>query len=216
MGDDFMKYNRLTVINVYTKTRPNGKKAKFAWCKCDCGNEKELNLSRVRTGVTKSCGCLSREKTTERNTTHGMRKHPAYDTYNGMMSRCYNKNKQSYRHYGNRGIKVCKQWHDIEVFLKWCDNNGFKKEYQLDRIDNNQGYSPENCRFVTPTINLRNTRRNVIVGGFSLKEYLDNLGEKHNIGFPTLRYRYYTIKKEGLEPSEKLLIHDSRWIKTKR
>lgn len=209
-----MKYNRLTVLETFLKKR--GKKnATYALCECDCGNKKVIELYRVKKGLSKSCGCLSREITTKRNTKHGMRNHPAYDTYNGMMARCYNTNKKSYHHYGGRGIKVCDEWHDIHKFLNWCDNNGFGKGNQLDRIDNEKGYSPDNCRFVTPTVNLRNTRRNIMIDGVALREYLDSLGDEHDIGFPTLRYRYYTIKKEGLEPSEHNLIYNQRWNKKK-
>ena len=208
-----MKYNRLTILKTYSKKMSNGKSQRFAWCKCDCGNEKEIALYRVKKGITKSCGCLSREKTIERNTKHGMRHHPIYNTYNGMMARCYNNKKKSYKHYGGRGIKVCDEWHDINNFIKWCEKNGFEKDKQLDRIDNNKNYSPDNCRFVTPTINLRNTRRNVMINGLALREYLDMLGDKHDLSFPTLRYRYYTITKEGLEPNEDNLIFHSRWLK---
>lgn len=210
-----MKYNRLTVLSTFTKVLSNGNKAKFALCRCDCGTEKEIIFYRVKNGVTKSCGCLSREITARRNMKHGLRYHPAYDTYNAMMARCYNEKDDVYHHYGGRGISVDEEWHDIKKFINWCENNGFDKKLQLDRIDNNGNYSPNNCRFVTPTVNLRNTRRNVIINGVALREYLDSLVKKHNIGFPTLRYRYYTIKKEGLQPTECNLIYNNRWIKKK-
>lgn len=208
-----MKYNRLTIIDTFMKMMPNGKRRRYANCKCDCGVVKEVAFHRVRDGVTKSCGCLSRELTTERNTKHGYRYHPAYDTYNSMMARCYNPKNQNYSHYGGRGIGVADVWHDVKVFAEWCERNGFRKDYQLDRIDNDGDYSPDNCRFVTPTVNLRNTRRNVVIEGVSLREFLDELGEKHNIGHPTLRYRYYTITKEGLPPNEHNLIFHKRWSK---
>lgn len=211
-----MKYNRLTIVDTFYKRKPNGKNATHALCKCDCGNEKVILFYRVKTGVTKSCGCLSREITANRNRKHGMRYHPAYYTYNSMMARCYNEKSDAYHHYGGRGIKVCDEWkNDVHSFLKWCENNGFGKGYQLDRRDNDGNYEPKNCRFVTPTVNLRNTRRNVIINDVSLREYLDELGDKYDIGFPTLRYRYYTIKKEGLEPTEENIIHNKRWIKKK-
>lgn len=210
-----MKYGRLTVLKTCLKPISNGKRTTFAWCRCDCGNEKEIRLSSLKSGNTKSCGCLEHEKLVKRNTKHGMRYHPAYDTWNGMMARCYNPHKSKYRYYGGRGITVCDEWQDVKAFVLWCDYNGFKPELQLDRIDNDKGYSPENCRFVTPTVNLRNTSRNVIINGMALREYLDLLGSMYQLGFPTLRYRYYTIKKEGLEPTEQNLVHDKRWIKKK-
>lgn len=208
-----MKYGRLTVLETYSTKEPGKKAIMRAWVKCDCGNEKEVRMNSLKTGNTKSCGCLSREIIVKRNTKHGMRFHPAYDTYNGMMARCYNPKKSAYKHYGSRGIKVEDEWHDINKFLQWCEENGFKTELQLDRIDNDKNYGPDNCRFVTPTTNLRNTRRNVMINGIALREHLDIIGEKYDIGFPTLRYRYYTIKKEGLEPSEYNLVHHERWLK---
>lgn len=210
-----MKYGRLTVIETFTKRQSNGKMATYAKCLCDCGNTKTLKMNDLKTGNTKSCGCLAHDLLVKRNTKHGLRRHPAYNTYISMMNRCYNPKKKSYKHYGVRGITVCKEWHDIHTFCQWCDQNGFKPELQLDRIDNSKGYSPENCRFVTPKSNLRNTRHNVIIGGKVLREYLDELGEKYNIGFPTLRYRYYVLKHEGKEISEESLIHNKRWIKSK-
>ena len=75
-----------------------------------------------------------------------------------MMSRCYNQNRSKYKDYGARGIKVCEDWHDIRVFAKWCKENGYKPELQLDRIDNNGDYCPENCRFVSPRENSQNKR----------------------------------------------------------
>lgn len=79
-----------------------------------------------------------------------------------MMSRCYNQNRSKYKDYGARGIKVCEDWHDIRVFAKWCKENGYKPELQLDRIDNNGDYCPENCRFVSPRENSQNKRKEMI------------------------------------------------------
>ena len=209
-----MKYGRLTIVDSFSRKRKDGKAEKWVLCKCDCGNEKEIREFNVKTGKTKSCGCLVTETLIKRNWKHGKRSHPAYNTYSSMIKRCYNEKTNTFHNYGGRGIKVCDEWkNDITSFLEWCEENGFSKELQLDRRDNNGNYSPENCRFVTPTVNLRNTRRNVMINGISLREHLDIIGEKYNIGFPTLRYRYYTIKKEGLEPNEHNLVHNKRWLK---
>lgn len=78
-----------------------------------------------------------------------------------MMSRCYNPHRKKYKTYGERGIKVCKEWHDIRKFANWCKTSGYKKELQLDRINNNGDYCPENCRWVTPAQNSRNRRTNI-------------------------------------------------------
>lgn len=207
-----MKYGRLTVIGKFKKEL-YGKNRTFCKCICECGEYREVLESDLKSGNTKSCGCYNRDLTRQRNMKHGRRYHQAYNTWNAMMARCYNENDDNYIHYGDRGIKVADEWHNVVEFTDWCDANGFKKELQLDRIDNNGNYSPDNCRFVTPIVNLRNTRHNVIVNGMPLREYLDYIGERRGFGFPTLRYRYYAIEKEGLEPTEYNLVDNPRWIK---
>ena len=82
-----------------------------------------------------------------------------YVCWSHMIARCYNKQDKSYRNYGGRGIKVCSAWrNDWPVFRAWALSNGFRKGLEIDRRDNNCGYSPANCHFVTKLTNLRNTR----------------------------------------------------------
>lgn len=83
-----------------------------------------------------------------------------------MMSRCYNQNRSKYKDYGARGIKVCEDWHDIRIFAKWCKENGYKPELQLDRINNDGNYCPENCRFVSPRKNSQNRRNTRFITAF--------------------------------------------------
>lgn len=75
-----------------------------------------------------------------------------------MMARCYSKNWHKYKDYGARGIKVCKEWHNIRNFADWCKKSSYKKELQLDRKNNNGDYCPENCRWVSPKANSQNRR----------------------------------------------------------
>jgi hypothetical protein len=81
-----------------------------------------------------------------------------YGRWSNMMQRCYNPNSPIYEYYGGRGIRVDEEWHDPRVFIKWCESQKFKPGLQLDRIDNNSGYGPDNCRFVTRSINQQNKR----------------------------------------------------------
>ena len=84
-----------------------------------------------------------------------------FNVYNSMKSRCYNKNRDNYERYGGRGIGVCEEWRNsAESFVRWALDNGYEKGLQLDRINNNEDYCPENCRWVTAKENCRNTRRN--------------------------------------------------------
>jgi len=83
--------------------------------------------------------------------------HPLFRVWHGMCDRCLNPEHQSYRRYGGRGIIICEAWIDnYRMFIQWGIDNGWKPGLQLDRIDNDKGYSPDNCRFVTPKENRNN------------------------------------------------------------
>ena len=84
-----------------------------------------------------------------------------YSLWRTMLHRCYNPKRQSYKRYGGRGIQVCEEWKDPIKFMNWAEVNGYKEGLQIDRINNNGNYCPENCRWVTPKENSRNTRKNV-------------------------------------------------------
>lgn len=91
---------------------------------------------------------------------HGQSRTKVYAVWNGMKARCHNpknKNKQ-YKHYGARGITLCSEWHDFLTFKAWVDEQSPEDRLELDRRDNDKGYSPGNCRFVTPAINSLNRR----------------------------------------------------------
>lgn len=87
---------------------------------------------------------------------------PLVSRYNGMIQRCYNPNQSHYKHYGGRGISVCEEWrNNRSAFIQWANENGFKRELQIDRIDNDGNYCPENCRWITKKEQEKNTRRSV-------------------------------------------------------
>ena len=81
----------------------------------------------------------------------------------GFIERCTNPNHRHYKYYGGRGITVCDEWmKSPQAFVDWALANGFTPELQIDRIDNDKAYSPDNCRWVTPRDNIRNRSNTVI------------------------------------------------------
>lgn len=139
--------------------RKSGATDRRALFQCECGNQFEATINTVRKGNTQSCGCLQKKVSSKKLITHGFSQLPIYKVWKNMKRRCYNKNHKSFKDYGGRGIKVYPEWMDNpEAFVKWSFNNGYKKGLQLDRINNDANYSPDNCRFVTPKVNTRNRR----------------------------------------------------------
>ena len=156
--------SRLVVIREYGRA----KGGQVTWlCRClgkngdDCGKEVVVRGEDLRNGRTQSCGCLRLERITTHDCTH----EPWYPTYRNMMQRCGHwegATERDLRNYRDRGITVCELWRNSpRAFGDWLLAHGWHKGLQIDRFDNNKGYSPENCRVVTPKENLNN-RRNTL------------------------------------------------------
>jgi hypothetical protein len=146
------KYGMLTVIRRAYKPGKNA----YWLCECECGKEVEVSACNLRSGNSKSCGCSTNRFISEKNTKHGLTNHPIYSVWEHIRSRCNYEKNNRYHRYGGRGISICKEWEDSETFVKWALESGWKPGLQIDRIDNDGDYCPENCRFVTPGENTYN------------------------------------------------------------
>lgn len=151
-----VKFGRLTAIKVFGRTSDN----RPAWlCVCDCGNEAIVSEHNLKRGNTKSCGCFKRDKQLETHYEHGLCGTRLYRIWNDMRSRCDRPQNSNYKWYGGRGISYAPEWKTFSCFLKWALANGYRDGLEIDRIDTDGNYTPENCRFVTHQINCQNRRK---------------------------------------------------------
>jgi hypothetical protein len=139
------KYGRLTITEeIEPYITPSGVRHRKFNCLCDCGEKKSIVLKSLRNNHTISCGCFHKEV----KTNHGLTGTYEYHIWNSMKQRCNNPKNISYKDYGGRGIKVCDRW--LNSFNFFLEDMGKKPDgYSLDRINNDDGYKPTNCRWAT-------------------------------------------------------------------
>jgi len=136
-----------------------------------------------------------------RNRTHGAYQRNArlYSIWKTMLHRCENPKREKYKDYGNRGIAVCREWHEPNAFIDWAESNGYKEGLQLDRINNDGNYEPTNCRWVTPKENSRNRRNTKYLTANKITKCVAEWSEETGISAFTI---YYWIKKKGVKYAE--------------
>ena len=188
-------------------------------CRCDCGREKLCIPTNVIDGTVKSCGCMHRKLSRRASIKHGAYYygHPErlYRVYRGMIDRCYNKNNSNYENYGERGITICDEWKsNYENFRSWAIQSGYdesksRKEQSIDRIDNSKGYSPDNCRWTTATIQRKNQRPHkehkknalVLFNGKQISKKI--LCNEYGISVEMFNYR---VNRKGMSVLEALTV----------
>lgn len=150
-------FGRLTVSS--PSFRFNGRT--YLRAACSCGTERKYLEDLVIRGNSSSCGCKTKENPPSR--THGLsKKCPEYAIWKGMRQRCLNKNSKHFSRYGGRGITIDQSWNDFSKFLADVGPRP-SAEHTLDRVNNDLGYSKENCRWASKKEQARNTARNVLL-----------------------------------------------------
>lgn len=195
------KFGRLSVIKRFGKDKYNN----IIWeCRCQCNNIVHAITRNLKNGNTKSCGCLQKEKlklTHIMNTKHGHYKNgkesKIHRTWEAMLNRCNNPNNKDYKNYRGRGITVCYRWSNKKNgFKNFLEDMGEppSKYHSIDRINNNDGYYKENCRWATNKEQQRNTRKNYLMTLNGKTQCLAAWAEEYNINYNLLWQRVYKQK----------------------
>lgn len=151
-------YSSLVVIREIESIKLGKHRKRIVLCKCECGQEVKVRLEYLRSGHTTSCGCASVTALINHRRTHGMTGTRLHGIWNGMKGRCYNKNRKSYKDYGEKGVRVCKEWHDFEPFYLWAINNGYEDHLTIERKDPFGNYEPSNCEWIPKSDQGKNKR----------------------------------------------------------
>lgn len=178
-------------------------------CRCGCGNIFSTRYEHLlRNSNCPKCG---RKAQAEKISKHGKYQTPLYKVWISMKQRCYNPESKSYKDYGGRGIKICREWKEsYPAFEKWANENGYKNGLSIDRINNDRGYSPNNCRW-TDSITQANNKRNVTLITFNGDtDTISNMARKYGLRpcVVTRRlYRSWTVEKALTTPLQTQMIH---------
>lgn len=155
------EFGRLKVIHYAGKD----KQGHSLWlCSCNCGNSTVVAGYNLKSHKIISCGCARREHCGSMNLTHGHSNTRLYSIFSNMISRTENPRKPDFQFYGGRGITVCPEWrYDFPTFENWALRHGYAPGLTIDRIDNNRGYFPDNCRWVDRKKQAENRRGTVVL-----------------------------------------------------
>lgn len=195
------QFGRLTALRPSEKN--DGRKA---WvCLCQCGQETEIRGANLRSGKTMSCGCLKSENLAAGlGKRHGMYRTKTHKTWSSMIERCTQRGNPAYHRYGARGIIVCDRWMQFENFL--ADMGHRPEGTSLDRIDNDKGYEPGNCRWATSMQQQNNlsTNRRVQYQGreYTARELSDLTGVPYGRLRERLFKRGWEVERAITEPAQ--------------
>lgn len=182
-----MKFGRLTVLRLSHKDNRH----ECHWlCKCDCGNEKTVSGNKLRSGNTKSCGCMQKEFLDGRmRRKHGLTNTKLYATWENMKHRCSDPNNWMYPHYGGRGIKVCEEWLDSSTFFEWALSHGYEEGLSIERTNVNGNYEPNNCKWVPIEEQYLNRTDSHFVTAFGKTQTISEWAKESGLKYDTIERR---------------------------
>lgn len=184
------RFGSLTALKRAESKRMYGA-TKTRWlCRCDCGSEIIAITGALTSGQKKSCGCMTSKLIIKAHEKHGKCYSKIYKVWGAIKFRCENPNCKEYKNYGGRGITVCPEWKEnFQSFYDWAMENGYKDGLEIDRINNEGNYEPNNCEWTTRKEQQRNKRTNLIVEYNGEKKTLVEWSEEIGINYNTLFYR---------------------------
>ena len=187
------KFNKLTIIKeVNGHIRKNGYKERKVLCRCKCGNIKEILYYSVKSGKTKSCGCLFKEKTKIIHTKHGMNNTKFYYIFGKIKQRCFYKNCKDYKYYGGRGIKC--EWKSFiefrdDMYKSYLEHKKNNDYTSIDRMNNDKNYNKKNCRWATRKEQMNNRKNNHFITFNGKTQTIAQWADELNIKYQILERR---------------------------
>lgn len=173
------------------RVRPNKRKRRYLKCACDCGGVKISSWDNLHSKAIACCGCTSSR--------HGGVGTKLYGVWHGMIQRCTDKNYQAYSNYGGRGITVCSEWTSFRSFRAWAIESGYVEGLSIERIDNDDGYHPQNCTWIQKTAQSRNRRTTVWVQYNGNKITATEYSKITNTPLTTVLYRLRSGVLNGVQ-----------------
>jgi hypothetical protein len=181
------RFGRLVAIE---RVNVNGKLS-YWLCKCDCGGESIVYTTSLTKYITQSCGCYQLERASETHYIHGKTGTKVYRKWQHMKERCLNSRDKAYHRYGGRGITVCDRWLGKNGSLNFFNDMGeCPKGYELERIDNNGNYEPDNCRWASHMEQCRNRRPNIFVSIFGITLCLKDVCNLVGTDYKKVHYKW--------------------------